>query len=90
MLRSDVVEAADELFSKSVSILLGSMRIRLTPDDVPEPEESSTLTPIRLALEAMPTDLPADVPDTCVPWPLSSVLDEKAVKPILARLPNCS
>lgn len=45
-----------------------------TPEVVPDPDESSTLTAYSLVFFATPYVLEPTVPDTWVPWPLPSEL----------------
>ena len=47
-------------------------RPAITPDDEPEPEQSSTRTPTSETPFATPYFVPPTVPETCVPWPLQS------------------
>src|SRR5437870_4210637 len=44
----------------------------MTPDVVPEPEQSSTRTATSFTFFATPYVVPPTVPDTCEPWPLQS------------------
>lgn len=61
----DIVDTGDELRWLSVKSLLLFFRHRLlTPEEVPVPSALRTLTPMRLALLARPTVLPAEVPET--------------------------
>eukprot|EP00128_Syssomonas_multiformis_P010293 Colp12_sorted_trinity150504_noHs@10415 len=60
-----------------------------TPEYVPDPEQSRTLTATRLTFLATPYVMPPIVPDTCVPWPLQSTpFPPKASNPKVAREPN--
>jgi len=60
-----------------------------TPEVEPEPDESRTLTAMRVVFLATPYLVPPMVPATWVPWPLPSVLDESTwLVPQTARPPK--
>src|SRR3569832_2412232 len=53
----------------------------ITPLHEPEPEQSSTRTCTRLTPFATPHVVPPTVPDTCVPWPLQSLVPLPSAMP---------
>src|SRR5512139_3162259 len=61
-----------------------------TPANEPEPAQSSTFTATRCTPLARPYSAPPMVPETCVPWPLQSVLLPSPVVlvPQVARPPK--